>query len=162
MTRIAEPKGHTTSDLVEGIVMQCRWLSLPVPDREVTFHPTRKWRFDLAWPAFKVACEVQGGTYVKAPDGGAGYHSRGIGMTADMEKLDEAQLAGWLVIVVDTKMAGHRDGRAVKFIERALQARKPAPSAGPPSESSEGTTGPNAPEPAQAPIWTEEMGLGGT
>lgn len=158
MTRIAEPKGNTTSDLVEGIVMQCRWLSLPLPEREVRFHPTRKWRFDLAWPAFKVACEVQGGTYVKAPDGGAGYHSRGIGMTADMEKLNEAQLAGWLVIVADTKMAKHRDGRAVEFIQRALQARKPAPA---PTPSSEGPE-PDVPKPAQPPIWDDDMGFGGT
>lgn len=158
MTR-TDPR--SISDLVESVVMQCRWLSIPVPEREVTFHPTRKWRFDLAWPAFKVACEVQGGTFIKAADGAAGRHSRGGAQTGDMEKLNEAQLLGWLVIVVDTKMVNHRDGRAVKFIERALRARKPAPSAlG--SESSEGTTEPNAPEPAQAPIWTDEMGLGGT
>lgn len=159
MTRIAEPKGNTTSDLVEGLVMQCRWSSLPLPEREVRFHPTRRWRFDLAWPAFKVACEVQGGTYVKAKDGGAGYHSRGIGMTADMEKLDEAQLAGWLVIVVDTKMANHKDGRAIQFIQRALRARKPAPA---PTPSSEGPTEPDVPKPAQPPIWDDDMGFGGT
>lgn len=30
--------------------------------REHRFHPTRRWRFDFAWPDEKVALEVEGGT----------------------------------------------------------------------------------------------------
>ena len=28
------------------------------------FHPTRRWMFDFAWPKYKVAVEVVGGTWV--------------------------------------------------------------------------------------------------
>ena len=36
------------------------------PVYEYKFHPTRRWRFDLAWPDKKVAVEVQGGIFVAA------------------------------------------------------------------------------------------------
>ena len=29
---------------------------------EYRFHPTRKWRFDYAWPENKIALEVEGGS----------------------------------------------------------------------------------------------------
>jgi hypothetical protein len=64
---------------------------LPEPEFEWRFHPTRKWRFDLAWPGHKVALEVDGGIWV------AGRHSRGAGVKADWEKINTAQLLGWRV-----------------------------------------------------------------
>src|ERR1044072_3735597 len=38
--------------------------SLPEPLPEYRFHPTRKWRFDFAWPEHKLALEIQGGAWV--------------------------------------------------------------------------------------------------
>ncbi len=34
---------------------------LPKPAREYRFHRERRWRFDFAWPDYKVAVEVEGG-----------------------------------------------------------------------------------------------------
>lgn len=58
------------------------------------FHPSRKYRFDFAWPAMKVALEVDGGTF------SGGRHTRGAGYAADCEKLNEATILGWRVLRV--------------------------------------------------------------
>ena len=73
---------------------------LPPPEVEYKFHPTRKWRFDFAWQrkgfsyqyAYKVALEVEGGTWMKG-----GGHGRGSGYLRDMEKYNEAARLGWKV-----------------------------------------------------------------
>lgn len=62
--------------------------------REFRFHPTRKWRFDMAWPDERVACEVQGGIWVK------GRHARPQGMINDYEKFSEAAALGWRLVYV--------------------------------------------------------------
>lgn len=76
------------------------WIAEPenfdIPDyvREYRFHPTRRWRFDYAWPSSKVALEVDGGA------GAFGRHSRPGGMRADHEKANTAMLMGWTVLRV--------------------------------------------------------------
>jgi len=67
---------------------------LELPVYEHRFHPTRKWRFDIAWVDSKVAIEVQGGIWTK------GRHSRGKGQLNDMEKFNNAQLLGWTLFLV--------------------------------------------------------------
>lgn len=65
---------------------------LPQPQREFRFHPTRRWRFDYAWPEHKVALEVEGGVWT------AGRHTRAAGFLKDVEKYNEAELLGWTVL----------------------------------------------------------------
>lgn len=65
---------------------------LPVPAEEHVFHPERKWRFDLAWPAHKLALEVQGGIWTR------GRHNRGAALLREWEKLNEAAALGWRLI----------------------------------------------------------------
>lgn len=74
---------------------------IPAPEFEYKFHPTRKWRFDLAWPmifgrhpgAFPlVAIEVQGGIW------GGGRHNRGAAMLKEWDKLNEAAAMGWRIL----------------------------------------------------------------
>lgn len=85
-------------------------LGLPKPELEVLFHPVRKWRFDYAWTDHKVALEVHGGTFAQ------GRHTRGKGFGSDREKMNEAQLLGWIVIECSTdNLHLVRD-----WIERAL------------------------------------------
>lgn len=103
------------SDLERSLVTQIVWLGLPEPSREFRFHDTRRWRFDLAWPDRKVACEVEGGTFVD------GRHSRGRGFESDAEKYSEAAILGWLVVRATGDMV--EDGRALALVERALAAR---------------------------------------
>lgn len=67
---------------------------LPAPDTEYVFHPTRRWRFDFAWPLHRVALEVEGGIWTK------GRHVRGVGYLRDMEKYNAAAVLGWRLIRV--------------------------------------------------------------
>ena len=74
------------------------WLSttdLPAPERQVRFHPTRRWRFDFAWPAHLIAVEVDGLVYGNR--GNVGGHQTVDGILADAEKYEAALTAGWLV-----------------------------------------------------------------
>jgi very-short-patch-repair endonuclease len=101
------------SDLEDALVFQIGVIKLPPPVLEHRFHPTRKWRFDLAWPDKLLACEVEGGTWIN------GAHSRGAHFESDCEKYDEAVILGWRVLRVTNHMV--EDGRAVAFIERMLE-----------------------------------------
>lgn len=65
-----------------------------VPQPEYKFHPTRKWRFDYAWPEYKLALEVDGGIWTQ------GRHTRGSGRLGDMEKFNHAAMLGWRILYV--------------------------------------------------------------
>lgn len=60
--------------------------------KEHKFHPTRKWRFDYAIPAHKIAIEIDGGVWTQ------GRHTRPQGYINDMEKFNAAAAMGWLVL----------------------------------------------------------------
>lgn len=59
--------------------------------KEFKFHPTRRWRFDYALPAHKIALEVEGGVWT------GGRHTRPQGFLGDIEKYNTATLMGWRV-----------------------------------------------------------------
>ena len=88
----------STSDLEESFFASWPRLCIlngmqPVaPEREYRFHPARKWRFDFAWPAQRVAVEIEGGLW------NGGRHGTALGMLADMEKYNAAACLGWLVL----------------------------------------------------------------
>ena len=65
-----------------AFALQIRALQLPSPEREYRFHPSKMWRFDFAWPAFRVAVEIDGGIHT------GGRHVRGAGFVADCHKLN--------------------------------------------------------------------------
>jgi len=60
--------------------------------REHRFHPTRRWRFDVAFVEQKVAVEIDGGCWSR------GRHTRGSGYIKDTEKLNAAVVQGWRVL----------------------------------------------------------------
>lgn len=84
--------------------------------REHRFHATRAWRFDFAWPALRLALEVEGGTR------SGGRHTTGSGFEADAEKYNEAALLGWTVLRVTSAQV--RSGQALRWCEQALAALK--------------------------------------
>jgi very-short-patch-repair endonuclease len=86
----------------------------PMWEREYRFHPTRKWRFDFAWPSRKLAVEIEGGTWVR------GRHGSGVGVYNDAEKYNEAALLGWTLLRVTSNMV--KDGEALEWIRRGLEA----------------------------------------
>lgn len=103
----------TKADYPAHVAFQCRVSGLPMPTLELRFHPTRRWRFDCAWPDRKLAVEVEGGVYMQ------GRHSRGTGMEADAEKYAEAAIHGWTVIRVTPRQV--KNGQAIGWIERWLK-----------------------------------------
>lgn len=89
-------------------------LGIPAPEYEFRFHGTRKWRFDLAFPAERVAIEVQGGIWV------AGGHNRGAQMLKDWEKYNEAACLGWRLLYCQPK-----DLTMLAFAETVKRALTP-------------------------------------
>jgi hypothetical protein len=62
--------------------------------REHVFHPTRKWRFDFAFPIVKLAIEVDG----RGRDNELGGHQTVTGVRNDHEKQNAAIALGWKVM----------------------------------------------------------------
>ena len=78
-----------TSLLERDWLLQVRAARLPAPVLEYRFHPTRRWRFDCAWPEQKLAVELEGGIWQQ------GRHTRGRGFEADCRKYNAAVGLGW-------------------------------------------------------------------
>ena len=97
----------------EQLALQIRAVGLPAPVREHRFHPTRKFRFDFAWPDRRPAAEVEGGTR------SAGRHVRAAGYAADCSKYNYAVLLGWRVLRFTTAMV--RSGEAIRSLSTALK-----------------------------------------
>ena len=86
---------------------------MPLPDEEYRFHPTRKWRFDFAYPEQKIGIEIEGGVWTR------GRHNRPIGFIKDAEKYNAAAELGWRVFRFPQPMLD--DWSAVEQIKRVLQ-----------------------------------------
>jgi very-short-patch-repair endonuclease len=81
-----------TSHLEQQFALAWRVIHGQPYQAEHKFCAARKWRFDFAWPAQKVAVEVEGGVWSK------GRHTRGSGYIGDCAKYNTAALDGWRVI----------------------------------------------------------------
>ena len=113
----ASERGKDTQALLE---VQIRAVGLSGGGaREYIFHPTRKWRFDLAWPESKVAVEIDGGNRMAKIINGrpiaVGPHTQ----DADMCKLNEAAILGWRVLRFSPAQV--KSGEAISAIERILK-----------------------------------------
>lgn len=65
---------------------------IAAPVAELRFDAVRRWRFDYAWPAERVALEVQGAIFTQ------GRHTRGAQLLAEWDKLNAAAAQGWRVL----------------------------------------------------------------
>jgi very-short-patch-repair endonuclease len=94
----------------------CERSGLPIPVQEHRFHAVRKWRFDWAWPEAKVALEVEGGVWT------GGRHTRASGFIGDIEKYNEATIAGWRVLrCVPSRLVS---SETVEMLRRAITPMK--------------------------------------
>ncbi len=85
----------------------------PDPVAEYRFHPTRKWRFDFAWPDKKVSVEVDGGQF--APRGG--WH-----MTdKDREKQNNAAVLGWRILHFSPQQLTNDPQTCISLVLEALK-----------------------------------------
>ena len=94
---------------------------LPDPVFEWRFHPARKWRFDICWPKYKVALEVQGGIFAQ------GRHTRGAALLKEWEKLNTAATLGWRILYCQPKDLLTRDMATMIFsaLQWKLEEIKP-------------------------------------
>lgn len=100
------------SELESELMFQIKAAELPAPQREYLFHPTRKWRADFCWPAYKLIAEVEGGVWSQ------GRHVRGQGFIDDCEKYNEAACYDWTVLRFPEIFIS--DGRALEWLERII------------------------------------------
>lgn len=95
-----------------SLALWSKQAGVAVPVKEYRFAPPRRWRFDYCWPDAMVALEVNGGVWTR------GRHTRGQGYLNDLEKLNRAQLLGWVVLQVTPQQVGN--GECVALIREAL------------------------------------------
>lgn len=87
---------------------------LPAGVAEYSFAaPWRAWRFDWAWPAARVAVELDG----MAWQAGGGHHNT----DADREKLNSAAALGWRVLRFTSKALRAEPAACVALLRRALE-----------------------------------------
>lgn len=81
------------NDLADAFAVLWEKLGPPIPlVREYRFCPTRRFRFDCAWPEQKVAVEIEGGLWVTS------RHRTGLGYHRDMQKYNLATQLGWKLL----------------------------------------------------------------
>lgn len=95
---------------------QLRALQVAQPVLEHRFHPTRRWRFDFAWPDLRIAAEVEGGVWTR------GRHTRGAGFTSDAEKYNTAAALGWTVLRFPPALVRNWEG--ARQVQRVIAQRK--------------------------------------
>jgi hypothetical protein len=83
------------------------------PVFEYRFHPTRKWRMDIAFLESKVFVEVQGGIFIR------GRHVRGASLLKEWEKLNTAAVMGWRCLCCQP-----RDVYRAEFVRKVKEAVK--------------------------------------
>ena len=86
--------------------------------KEYRVVPNRRWRFDFAYPDLRIGIEVHGAIWAR------GGHTRGSGFIKDREKMNEAQLAGWLVLEFPIPTIENNPFDCVEMIARAIELRR--------------------------------------
>jgi hypothetical protein len=108
------------STIEDALAFQLTAAGIPF-EREVRFHPTRRWRWDFVIspsvpPGHKLAVEVQGGLWMRR-----GGHTTGAGIGRDIEKHNFGVALSW-VILYGTK-ANIESGELLALIEEMLASR---------------------------------------
>ena len=81
-------------------------------EQEYRFYPLRKWRFDFAWPTYKVAVECDGMVW----QAGGGRHNT----DADREKINTAALLGWRVLRFSGKQIKNDPIGCIEILKKTL------------------------------------------
>jgi hypothetical protein len=102
------------------------------PEREVAIPPWvdfhklhkrrgRPMRADFAWPAVKVAVELQGGTWSGRRQG----HSTGAGIERDCRKACLAAAGGWALFPITTPMLRDQEALWLTHLAQTILSRLP-------------------------------------
>jgi len=117
---------------------------LPAPVKDFRFAKTRRWRFDRAWPEYKIAVELEGtrpravrchncGVEVRAKKGDGslggviriyGWHQRFSRFKSDKEKYNAAVRDGWFVLRFIHDDVNADPFEMVEIIREVINSRK--------------------------------------
>lgn len=106
----------STSEPERALLKLLSFAGIVQPVPEYRFHPTRRWRFDFAWPDKLIAVEVEG------IGGPRSRHLSWRGFQEDTEKYNAAAIMGWCVLRVTSWQI--EDGKAVEWVEEAFRSRE--------------------------------------
>lgn len=109
---ITDKKLQAPSSLEAAALLHIRLAGLPTPEREIELIDDRKFRYDFVWRKELISVEVNGQIWHK------GGHSSGTGLERDYEKIALAQLAGYRIFSVSSRMI--EDGTLVKWLKLAF------------------------------------------
>ena len=95
--------------------LMCKIFPRQLIQCQYKFHPTRKWKFDVANPFYKIAIEVNGAIWTN------GRHSRGSGLVKEYEKMRAAAALHWYVFAYDPKSIHLITEDMDKFLEEGAR-----------------------------------------
>jgi len=99
-----------------GLVGGPEWVvELPDPEREHRFHPTRLWRFDFAWLAYRVAVECEGNVCAR------GGHLMLSNYLSDIIKYNAAAALDWRVLRYSVKDMYERPVQVIQEVCNLLR-----------------------------------------
>ena len=79
------------------------------------------WRFDYAFPLYKIFVEVEGGVF------SGGRHTRGAGYSSDLDKYNTAASLGWLGFRFTPDMLTNNPQRCIQQVVNGMATRLGAP-----------------------------------
>ena len=112
---MTEPRVTYRVDYPATLLAQMQLVGISGFVPEHMFHPTRRWRFDIASEELMIAVEVEGGVWTR------GRHVRGSGFIEDAHKYCEAACLGWLVLRCPSDWV--QTGEALRYVECAVKLR---------------------------------------
>lgn len=124
---MTQPQGSNSSsdgDKAEAtniLLEQLRLVGLPEPVQEYRFHPSRKWRGDLAWIEQRLIVEIEGGIWLQTDTGRSKGHAHPTRFIGDIEKYNQMIILGWRLLRFTPAMV--KDGTAVTGIMQILEGK---------------------------------------
>lgn len=116
MPRLRFRAKRSPSRLEARFALLWRAANGPALEKELVFHPGRRWRADFAHIPSRTLIEIEGGIWIQ------GRHNRAEGFLADIEKYFEAALAGWTVLRLSERQL------TLEIVERIVQSINMMPS----------------------------------
>jgi very-short-patch-repair endonuclease len=117
--------GRKHSSPEELFKAQCRSFRLPPVAPQLRFAKSigRQWRFDFAFPDYKLAVEIEGLVVMRLAGELVvrGRHASIKGIKEDMQKYNTAALLGWTVLRFEQNDV--KSERAINMTQRVLASR---------------------------------------
>ncbi len=125
--RMPKPRSRMPRINAASFVAILKAEGIPAPETEYRFHPKRLWRLDYAWPAQKLALEIEGGIYghgrqcLMCGRRKVAGHTSIQRLETDMEKYNAVNLDGWTLLRFTPE--AFQNGTALRVIRDFLESK---------------------------------------